>query len=404
MVTRANIESTYSVSEVASYLKELLASDLQLADVWIEGEISNLSRSTAGHCYFTLKDEKAQLRSVMFRSSNNNNGALENGAQVAAHGRISFYEVKGDLQFYVDYVHAAGVGVLYLEYERLKSQLETEGLFDETRKRSLPAFAQRIGVVTSATGAVFHDIRNVLDRRWPLAELVLAPTPVQGVEAPGGLVAALARLNAEPEIDVIIVARGGGSIEELWAFNDEAVARAIYASRVPVVTGVGHETDYTIADYVADKRAPTPSAAAEVVTPNRSEVLAAIRAYVTAMRSAADGWLGGKRALCEQLNHRLLRRGPEVERERQRLDDNMARAGRALLQGMDMRRHWLQALDGRLTTLNPRATLRRGYALVQNRKSGLVVTSELDVKGGDPLDIHVADGSFPVSVDKQYGF
>src|SRR4030042_1265687 len=261
----------YSVTEGAAYLKELLETPPHLADLWISGEISNLSRSPAGHVYFSLKDETAQLRCVFFRRPNMG-APLQQGMQIVAHGRVSLYEVRGDLQFYVDFVQPEGVGVLHAQFERLKAQLEEEGLFDEARKRPLPRFPRRIGVVTSPVGAVFHDICNILGRRWPLAEVVLAPTAVQGAEAGPGVVCALAALNDEESIELIIVARGGGSLEELWAFNEEPVARAIYGSRGPRVSAIGHETDYTIADFVADLRAPTPSAAAEPVAPHRLQV------------------------------------------------------------------------------------------------------------------------------------
>ena len=269
----------YTVSSITTYLRELLETDPHLADIWVSGEVSNLTRSTAGHLYFTLKDSDSQLRCVFFRGATLQRdlaSMVESGAQVVAHGRISLYEVRGDLQFYVDFVQPEGVGVLAMEFERLKARLEQEGLFEQSRKRPLPQFPQRIGVVTSPTGAVFHDICSILARRWPLAEIVLAPSAVQGPEAVRGIVAGIAALNDEPDMDVIIVARGGGSLEELWAFNEEAVARAIYASHAPVVSAVGHETDYTIADYVADVRAPTPSTAAELVAPDRRAIATTI--------------------------------------------------------------------------------------------------------------------------------
>src|SRR3990170_3714685 len=261
----------YSVSRLARYLKDLLDSDLALSNLWVEGEVSNLSRSSAGHLYFTLKDEEAQLRCVMFRRASGG-APVENGTQVLAHGNVSFYEVRGDLQLVVDSVQPAGVGPWQAEFERLKEKLEAEGLFDPARKRPLPRFPRRVGVVTSPAGAAFHDICHVIGRRWPLAEVVLAPTAVQGPEAAAGICEAVRLLNQEEGIDVVIVARGGGSLEELWPFNEETVARAIHGSRLPVVSGVGHETDYTIADYVADVRAPTPSAAAETAVPDRAEV------------------------------------------------------------------------------------------------------------------------------------
>jgi len=246
----------YSVTEVTGYLRELLEADNLLIDLWINGEVSNLSQSAAGHIYFTLKDEASQLRCVHFRRGRLAT-QMENGTAVAAHGRISIYEVAGALQFYVDLVQPEGVGILHLEFERLKAQLEEEGLFDTARKRQLPAFPRRIGVVTSPTGAVFSDIVNVIGRRYPLVEVVLSPTPVQGDGAAEGIVQALDALNHIEGIDLVILARGGGSLEELWAFNQEKVARAVFASKAPVISGVGHDTDFTIVDFVADLRAPT---------------------------------------------------------------------------------------------------------------------------------------------------
>ena len=255
----------FTVTEIAQYLKQSLDRDSQLQDLWVSGEVSNLVRSAAGHAYFTLKDAGAQIRCALFRGGR---GAelLTDGGAVNAHGRVSFYENRGQLQLYVDMVQPSGLGALALELERLKTQLDEEGLFDPSRKRPLPLFPKRIGVVTSEQGAVLHDIRNVVERRYPLAELVVCASAVQGDQAVSEVIDALRTLNAEGDIDVIIVARGGGSLEELSAFNSEQVARAIHASHAPVVSAVGHETDVTIADLVADVRAPTPSAAAELAT------------------------------------------------------------------------------------------------------------------------------------------
>ncbi|MCH8192047.1 MAG: exodeoxyribonuclease VII large subunit, partial [Chloroflexi bacterium] len=278
--------AVHTVSEVVTYVRGVLDRDAFLADLYITGEISNLTRAPSGHCYFTIKDSESQLRCVMFRPAP---GAefLEQGVKVTAHGRISIYSVRGELQYVADLVQPEGVGELHMKFLQLKAKLEEEGLFDSSRKRPLPSYPKRIAVVTSRTGAVFHDIQTVLSRRYPLVELVLVHTLVQGDQAPGGIVSALKTVNQEPGIDVVVVARGGGSLEELWAFNDEAVARAIYASRVPVVSAVGHETDETIADYVADVRAPTPSAAAELVTPDRVE----LQRRILDLQAAARGSL-----------------------------------------------------------------------------------------------------------------
>src|SRR3990172_7731734 len=308
----------YRVSWLARYLKELIESDLRLSNIWVDGEVSNLSRPASGHLYFTLKDEEAQIRCVMFRRAGSGQ-ALENGAQVLAHGNVSLYEARGDLQLIVDFVQPAGVGVWQAQFERLKEQLEGEGLFDPARKRPLPPFPRRVGVVTSPTGAVFQDICHVAARRWPLAEIVLAPTPVQGAEAVPGIASALRRLNEEPGIDVIILARGGGSIEELWAFNEEAVARSVYGSRGPGVSGAGHETDYTIADFVADLRAPTPSAAAETALPDRAEVWRRVDGLALALNAWAAGQAGQSRAAIERSLQRLRSALPDAAQSRHRL-------------------------------------------------------------------------------------
>ena len=258
----------YSVSQVTRYLRELLESDPQLNDLWVAGEVSNLTTSQAGHIYFTLKDSTAQLRCVMFRNNNAGSRLLANGALVVAHARISFYEARGEVSVISDAVMPEGTGPLYLELERLKAKLQAEGLFDESRKRPLPPFPKMLGVVTSSTGAALQDIRKVLQSHYPMVEVLLAPTLVQGEGAAEGIVAALHTLNQDGRADAIIVARGGGSLEELWPFNEEIVARAIHASAIPVISGVGHERDVTIADLVADVRAPTPTAAAEMAVPN----------------------------------------------------------------------------------------------------------------------------------------
>lgn len=392
----------YTVSQVATYLKELLETDIHLGDLWISGEVSNLSRSGAGHSYFTLKDAAAQLRCVLFRGQDTG-FILSNGVQVVAHGRVSLYETRGDLQLYVDFVQPEGVGLLHAQFERLKTKLEAEGLFEPSRKRSLPPFPQRVGVVTSPYGSVFHDICHVVSRRWPLCEIVLAPTSVQGEEAAAGIVAALHQLNLEPDIDVIITARGGGSLEELWPFNEEMVARAIYASRVPVISGVGHETDTTIADLVADVRAPTPSAAAELAVPNQAELRVGLRRHCNVLVATMDGLIQQRRWETGQLVARLRRHPPSLERYRQQVDDALAAASHRLDDVMNTRRASVERLAAQLRSLNPAATLARGYALVQKVSNGDTIRSVGQVHSGDYLDVHVSDGHFPAEVAKQYG-
>ena len=265
-----------SVSQVTAYIKSLFAMDELVGDIWLSGEISGFIQASSGHCYFTLKDAGAVLKAVIWRTQASRMALPRNGDQVIAHGAISVYEAGGQYQLYVDHIEAAGAGRLWLEFERLKARLAAEGLFDDARKRPIPVRPARLGVVTSATAAALRDILRTIAARYPLTGVILASTPVQGAEAPPGIVAALQALNRwsveQEPLDAIILARGGGSIEDLWAFNDEWVARAIVASAVPVITGVGHETDFTIADFAADLRAPTPTGAAALATPDIREL------------------------------------------------------------------------------------------------------------------------------------
>lgn len=385
-----------SVSQVTAYLRELLETDRHLSDLWVSGEVSNLSRPASGHLYFTLKDEHSQLRCVLFRRLHFTHTDLEQGAKLVAHGHVSIYDVSGMLQFYVDFVQPEGVGELHLEFQRLLAQLEAEGLFDPARKRPLPPFPKRIGVVTSPAGAVFHDICHIVARRWPLAEVLLAPTPVQGPEAVLGILHALEELNAQPDIDLIIIARGGGSLEELAAFNHELVARAIYASRPPVISAVGHETDFTIADYVADRRAPTPSAAAELAVPDHRALRMRLNVLAGALTAAVEDALGRARSDLREQVHRLERRRPDLDRLRQLLDDRLRRAAIAVERHLERRHAEMERCRVRLAALSPLDTLSRGYAVVQRSTTGEVVARVGQVRAGERLRVRVVDGEFPV--------
>jgi exodeoxyribonuclease VII large subunit len=393
----------YPVSWVARYVKELLESDLRLSNLWIEGEISNLTRSQRGHVYFTLKEGAYGLRCVMFQRQYRGM-PLENGAQVLAHGNLSFYAERGDVQIIVDFVQPAGVGARQAEFERLKAKLEAEGLFAAERKRPLPAFPKRIGVVTSPTGAVFHDITNVLSHRWPLAEVVLWPTPVQGPDAVVGVAEGIRQLNDAGDIDVIIVARGGGSMEEMWAFNEEIVARAIYASTAPIVSAVGHETDFTIADFVADLRAPTPSAAAERVTPDIHSISRQVAGMSVSvgidMRSRIQQYVNQ----VDRAGHRMRSGLPDVARLQERIGSMLRHAASGIVRSNEQVTSRIESCTARLAALDPKATLARGYAVVQVRDSKEAVTSVAQVKGRERLDIYVKDGKFPAEVSRQYGF
>jgi len=387
-----------SVSDVTARIKALLEEDDELADVRVAGEISNLSRPASGHLYFTLKDEGAQIRCVMWRSAAVRLRRLPaNGDAVVARGRISVYERDGQYQLYADSLVASGVGDLYQEFERLKAKLDAEGLFDAARKRALPAFPRVLGVVTSPTGAAFQDILNVLRRRWPLIEVALAPTLVQGEEAPPQIVRAIRALNDPAQgCDVILVARGGGSLEELWAFNDEQVARAIAGSRAPVVTGIGHEVDFTLADFAADVRAPTPSAAAEIITPDIVELRQSVDALSAMLDEAMQARIDAARADLETLRRALRMLSPlgQLTRSRERVAELRLRCDAALAGRLVLWRAQLDGLRGRLESVSPTATLARGYAIVQRDRDGAVVRSVGDVAAGDALTVRVADGAF----------
>jgi len=387
----------WAVADLTRYLRELLESDYRLQDVWVAGEVSNLSRPASGHLYFTLKDSEASLRCVMWRSDAARQIQLPSeGEAVEAHGRISVYEAGGQYQLYADSLRPAGEGALFQEFVRRKKRLEAEGLFDPRRKRPLPEWPEHIGLVTSPSGAALRDVLNVLRRRYPLAEVILAPTPVQGAEAPEGIVRALKDLNRHARPDVILLVRGGGSLEDLWAFNDEAVARAIVASTAPVVTGVGHETDFTIADFAADLRAPTPSAAAELATPDRAELAGQIgsagRMLAASLHRQIERcrWdLGDLRA-----GLRVLSPSARLAGGRQRIDELGRRSAAAVRNAQALRRARLAGLGQALRAVDPLAVLGRGFAVVRSAADQRLIRSIHAVKAGDVLEVRVSDGSF----------
>jgi exodeoxyribonuclease VII large subunit len=385
-----------SVSEVTARVKEVIACDDLLADVRVAGEVSNLSRPASGHLYFTLKDEGAQLRCVMWRSYAARLSRLpRNGDAVIARGRIDVYERDGVYQLYVEALVGQGIGDLNAEFERLKQKLQAEGLFDAARKRPLPRFPRALGIVTSPTGAALQDILNVLRRRYPLLEVYLSPTLVQGEDAPEQIVRAIQRLNDAGCCDVILVARGGGSLEELWAFNDERVVRAIAASPTPVVSGIGHEIDYTLADFAADVRAPTPSAAAEIITPDINDLRLQVDAMSLTLTETMQARLTRARASLSTLQRalRLLSPFNQLARQRERLDEARTRLAAALAHRLAVLRLRLDGLRARLEGVGPMATLARGYAIVRDA-DGRTVRSVRAVQRGARLQIKVADGSF----------
>lgn len=390
----------FTVSQVARYLKSTMEGDRLLSDLYVTGEVSNVSRSTAGHCYFSLKDGESQLRCIMFRDGLGM-ALLENGAAVTAHGRVSFYQARGDLQYYTDIVQPEGVGELYMEFLRVKAKLEAEGLFDEARKRPLPPFPRRIAVVTSRTGAVLHDIQNVIARRYPLVELLFLHTPVQGTAATEGIITAFQTLNLQDGIDLVILARGGGSLEELGAFNTEEVARAIHGSRAPVVSAVGHQTDFTIADLVADVRAPTPSAAAELAVPDLRQVRQRIAQSQRTLGQLAAALLASAVQGVRHSAVRLQQLTPDLASHRQRVDELTRTASAVIVREMALRREHVRARELQLGSLHPGDTLRRGYALVERLADRAPVAKTSDVSPGDGIAVRVSDGSFTGTVAGQ---
>jgi exodeoxyribonuclease VII large subunit len=390
----------YAVHEVNEYLNELVSSDPFFSQIIVQGEISNWTKASSGHCYFTLKDTFSEIRCVMWRSAAQILTTLpRNGDAVVVTGNVSVYVERGQYQLYADMIQPVGVGVLFQRFEALKQTLSAEGLFDEAKKKPIPEFPKRIGIVTSPTTAALQDILNVLRRRQPMIQVLLSPTAVQGGDAPDGIVRALARLE-QAGVDVIIMARGGGSIEDLWAFNEEVVARAMAQCAIPIISGVGHEIDFTIADFVADRRAPTPSAAAEVAVPDIRE----LRDHVEECREALD--LSIKAALLNfreqqaQNERRLARLAPtqRIHAAQQRVDEWEVRLQRQVASLLQLHESRLQGVEGRLANLNPAATLARGYAIVTDATSGQIVSSVSGVDMGDEVEIQFGDGKVRASV------
>jgi exodeoxyribonuclease VII large subunit len=431
-------------SSLNRLVRDLLEDALPM--VWIEGELSNVARPASGHLYFTLKDSGAQVRCAMFRPKS---GWLKfrpvDGMQVLVRARVGLYEPRGEFQLVAEHMEPAGEGALQREFEQLKARLDAEGLFDPARKRALPAFARRIGVITSATGAAVRDVLSVMARRWPLAEVEVLPVPVQGREAPPAIVGMLRKASASGRYDVLLLTRGGGSLEDLWAFNDEQVARAIHASAVPVVSAVGHEVDFSIADFVADLRAPTPSAAAELLVPDAAAIARHLRQLqqrlgtlqqrrLQALIQRADHLLARLQAQRPQarlardrerlahLRHRLAVVMRELERERarrlerlharllarhprlqlpllrQRLQQQDQRLRRAIAQILERRRASLQQAARTLHAVSPLATLERGYAILFDAE-GRVLRSTAAVASGASVKARLADGELQLRVE-----
>lgn len=388
--------SVLSVQELVGGLTRVIEENY--SDVWVEGELSNFSRAASGHCYFTLKDGDAQISCVMWRHLTKYVFfEPEDGLQVQLHGDASVYERRGDLQLMVQSMRLAGKGALQEAFEELKRTLKAEGLFDAERKRAVPAFPETIGIVTSGQGAALQDILSILERRFPIVQVVLCPVPVQGMDAASAIADAIARFNAVPadhpqRPDVLIVGRGGGSTEDLWAFNEEVVARAIAASELPLISAVGHETDVSIADLVADERAATPSMAAEIAVPERRDIEVQVRSLFDRLHDRTTGLIQQRRQRVESLaeSRALHRPVHDLAQHRQSLDHLISRLSRAGTHTLEQHRHRLDRIRDRLHGLDPEAPLRRGYALV-NRGETPIRRAE-PLHPDDTVLLHFLDG------------
>lgn len=390
--------SAFTIAQITQRLQDAIASAPDLTDIWIEGEVSEFRTiAGSGHTYLTLKDpvSGAMIKATIWRSAAARIGHMpRNGERVQARGDVGLYAARSEYQFNIRAVQPAGIGDLYLEFERLKAELTAEGVFEPARKRPLPVFPSVIGIVTSKEAAAFQDVLNVLRRRFPLARVVLSPSLVQGDDAPPQIVRALDRLNARPDIEVILLCRGGGSLEDLWAFNDERVVRAVASSRLPVISGVGHETDFTLADFAADLRAPTPSAAAEILTPDRADLQIQLNRTRADLNTAMMAALANRRdaiaaesRLLESLSPRFAIAG-----FRQRIDDLTVRLEASARRGVTARRERLRLTERTLYAASPQAILDRGYALVSDAQD-VRISSIHETRTGDRLRIRFKDGT-----------
>jgi len=389
----------YSVSRLNREVRSLLESGI--GQLWVQGELSNLSRPGSGHWYFSLKDRDAQVRCAMFRTRNSRSLFVpREGQLVLARGRVSLYEPRGDYQLLVEQLEDVGLGALQRAFDELKSRLAAEGLFASERKRALPAAPRRIGVITSPSGAAIRDILHILARRFPAAAVIVYGVPVQGAAAAPAVVAALDLASARAECEVLILARGGGSLEDLWAFNDERVARAIHRARLPVVTGIGHEIDFTIADFVADVRAPTPSGAAELVVPDVRGWLQRLAQLQARFAAAARRSLQAERARLVSLQRRLQSSHPgaRLRSASQRLDELESRLQFALQARLTAHAARLQSLARALQTVSPLATLERGFAVITRSADGALVTAAEQLAVGDTFDARLAHGNLRAAV------
>ena len=379
-----------TVSQINGYVKKILDSNIILNNVWIKGEISNFKAHYSGHLYITLKDDKSVLKAVMFRSAARElRFKPEDGMKVLARGRISCYEAGGVYQLYIEEMKPDGVGELYIAYEQLRRALEEEGLFDSAHKKPIPKYPERVGVITAPTGAAVRDIINVISRRYPYAEIILYPSLVQGAEAAPNITAGIEYFNKEKLVDTMIVGRGGGSIEDLWAFNEEMVARAIYKSEIPIISAVGHETDFTIADFVADMRAPTPSAAAELSVPSQSELRNGLENCNMRMRRDLERILSLLRARLDRMTMESPK--PMIDDSRVRLDYLVKDMIQMQQKGFAARKEKLSNCAAKLNALSPLAVMSRGYAIAM-KEEGEIIKSARSLRKGTRFKLKLVNG------------
>lgn len=393
-------DKTVSVTELNGIIKSLLEGEPFLSDVFVRGEISNFKAHSSGHFYFSLKDEGGILKSVMFRSSAVNLPFLpENGMKVVAHGRISSYVRDGQYQLYADSMEPDGIGSLYVAFEQLKSKLSKEGLFDENRKKAIPKIPRRVGVITSPTGAAVRDIINVTGRRFPYAEIVIYPSLVQGPDAALSLCNGVQYFNEKNNVDTIIIGRGGGSLEDLWAFNDEMLARTISASDIPIISAVGHETDFTICDFVSDMRAPTPSAAAEIAVPDMQELKRKINNIISRESSVLSLKIDSYRKRLSLIKNSRVLLSPMnmIDDKNLSVLELSKKLDNLIDLSISEKRHKLSAAVGQLNALNPMSIVSRGYSAIFD-DTGSVVKSIKDVNVGETVDLKVSDGTIKANV------
>lgn len=387
---------TATVTQLNAYMKRVVEGQTALNDIWIKGEISNFKRHYSGHLYITLKDDGGVLKAVMFKSAAMGlTFSPEDGMKVLARGRIGVYEQSGTYQLYINEMTPDGVGELYVAYEQLKERLAAEGLFDESKKKPIPQYPERVGVVTATTGAAVRDIINVITRRYPYCEIIIYPSLVQGAGAKENIVEAIEYFNEHKLCDTLIVGRGGGSIEDLWAFNEECVARAIYASEIPIISAVGHETDFTIADFAADLRAPTPSAAAEIAVPSQTELMSRISVLSGRLRTAEVNFIKNKRLYVEKLQLRTPQ--SRIDDSRQRLDGLIKQAEKSFRLTLSEKAKIMSQLAAKLDALSPLSVLGRGYSIAENAE-GNVIRTVRDLAEGTDFALRLADGECKCTV------